>query len=81
MKVAPPPGAIPVPGFEGIELEDRDLFAVLRRRAGLTQGEVATKIGVHQSNVSRWERGRANGLSGDDLSAAWSFVLSEGEAA
>lgn len=28
-----------------------------RRRAGLTQAELASRLGVPQSQVSRWERG------------------------
>jgi transcriptional regulator with XRE-family HTH domain len=30
---------------------------IARRQAGMTQGEVAAKVYVHQSLLSRWERG------------------------
>jgi len=29
-----------------------------RKRAGLSQGELARRVGIHQSGVSRIERGR-----------------------
>ena len=32
----------------------------LRRRRGLTQGELGKRVGVGQAAVSRWEMGRAN---------------------
>lgn len=30
-------------------------FRVIRKRSGLTQKEVADKLGIHQSNISDWE--------------------------
>ncbi len=35
----------------------RNLY-IARRQAGMTQGEVAAKVHVHQSLLSRWERGK-----------------------
>jgi transcriptional regulator with XRE-family HTH domain len=34
-----------------------DMIFVARRRARLTQAELARRLGVPQSQVSRWERG------------------------
>lgn len=35
------------------------LIAEARKRAGLTQGRLAERMGTHQSVVARWETGRA----------------------
>jgi transcriptional regulator with XRE-family HTH domain len=35
------------------------LIRTARRRAGLTQGEVAERLGKTQSEIGRWERGEA----------------------
>lgn len=35
-----------------------DRIRALRERAGLTQDELAAKLGVNRSAVCRWERGR-----------------------
>lgn len=35
-------------------------FAELREKAGLTQKQVATELGIDQSAVSFWERGICN---------------------
>jgi transcriptional regulator with XRE-family HTH domain len=35
-----------------------DLIREARRRAGLTQAELAERVGTTQSAVARWERGR-----------------------
>jgi ribosome-binding protein aMBF1 (putative translation factor) len=36
------------------------LIAEARRRAGLTQAQLAGRIGSHQSVVARWETGRTH---------------------
>lgn len=33
-------------------------ISVLRKRAGLTQREVANRLGINQSTVVLWEKGR-----------------------
>lgn len=35
-----------------------DLIYMARRRAGLTQAELARRLGLTQSQLSRWERGK-----------------------
>lgn len=66
--------------FDSFDLDDRALFTVLRRRAGLTQGEVGDRIGTHQSEISRWERGHA--VIGDEkLEQAWRLVVGAATAA
>lgn len=37
--------------------DEPDLARVVRRRARLTQDEIATELGVDRSAVSRWESG------------------------
>lgn len=39
------------------ELEERELFTLMRRRRGLTQEGVAAEAGVSRPRVSRWEAG------------------------
>lgn len=34
-----------------------DLIYIARRRAGLTQAELGRRLGLPQSQISRWERG------------------------
>lgn len=41
-----------------MELEDWELFTVLRRKYRITQAEVALQSGTYQSQVSRWECGK-----------------------
>lgn len=36
------------------------LIAEARKRAGLTQGRLAARMGTHQSVVARWETGRTH---------------------
>ena len=36
------------------------LIAEARKRAGLTQADLAHRLGSHQSVVARWEAGRTN---------------------
>ena len=36
------------------------LIAEARKRAGLTQAELARRLGTHQPVVARWETGRTN---------------------
>jgi transcriptional regulator with XRE-family HTH domain len=43
-----------------------DLIREARRRAGLTQAELAAKAGTSQSGVARWESGRT-AVSLDDV--------------
>lgn len=38
----------------------RDLMLEARRRAGITQRELAERLGTHQPVVARWETGRTN---------------------
>jgi transcriptional regulator with XRE-family HTH domain len=38
----------------------RHLIIEARRRAGLTQRELAERLGTHQSVVARWETGRTH---------------------
>jgi DNA-binding transcriptional regulator YiaG len=33
------------------------VFAAIRRRLGLTQAELAERVGVHRQTVTRWESG------------------------
>lgn len=40
-------------------MNTRNQFAILRRKAGYTQSDVATKICVDQSAVAKWETGVA----------------------
>src|SRR3970040_896658 len=37
----------------------RQVIKQARRRAGLTQAELAARLGSHQSVVARWETGRS----------------------
>jgi len=41
-----------------IEMDGGSLVAEARRRAGLTQAELASRLGVPQSTVARWETSR-----------------------
>lgn len=50
-----------------MELEIGDQLRTARRLLGLTQRQVATALGISQSDVSRRERGRAPRLSGQAL--------------
>jgi predicted transcriptional regulator len=61
-------------------LEERELFILLRRRAGVTQREVARQSGVRQPLVSVWEKGSTE-ISRERVDALWSAleVLSETE--
>ncbi|MEE8376610.1 MAG: helix-turn-helix transcriptional regulator [Acidimicrobiia bacterium] len=36
----------------------KDLIIEARRRAGLTQRELARRLGTHQPVIARWERGK-----------------------
>jgi len=47
--------------LRGLQIIGRALFEA-RRRAGLTQRRLADVCGVHQSTISRLERGRLNGI-------------------
>lgn len=38
----------------------KDLIVEARRRSGITQRELATRLGTHQPVVARWETGRTN---------------------
>ena len=45
------------------DLDDRELFATIRRRAGVAQADIAqvlrsSGLPVYQSDISRWERGQ-----------------------
>jgi transcriptional regulator with XRE-family HTH domain len=37
----------------------RDTFIHIRKRLGLTQEQLARKLGVHRATVTNWERGAA----------------------
>jgi transcriptional regulator with XRE-family HTH domain len=37
-----------------------DLIYMARKRAGLTQAELARRLGLTQSQLSRWERGKVD---------------------
>lgn len=39
-------------------MKARHLIVEARRRAGLTQRELADRLGTHQSVIARWETGR-----------------------
>ncbi len=47
--------------LRGLQIIGRALYEA-RRRAGLTQRRLAYICGVHQSTISRLERGRLNGI-------------------
>lgn len=42
------------------EFELIDRLLTMRRHAGLTQEQIAERMGTHKSNISRLERGRSN---------------------
>lgn len=44
----------------GAEFSLIDALLTMRKKAGLTQEEVATKLGTQKSNISRLERGSSN---------------------
>lgn len=45
-------------------------FRILRLRAGVTQTELAEKIGVSTASISHWETGRHSPKSGDIVKLA-----------
>ena len=45
----------------GLEIIGRAVWEA-RRRAGLSQRQLGYRAGVHQSTISRLERGRLNGM-------------------
>lgn len=45
-------------GMPFAELEERELFTLRRRRAGVTQARLARMAGTARPMVSAWERGR-----------------------
>jgi len=51
-------------------LEDREVFIIYRRRAGITQLDLAERAGVRQPLISWWEKGRIE-LSEDAVEALW----------
>ncbi|PVY70388.1 DNA-binding XRE family transcriptional regulator [Tamilnaduibacter salinus] len=44
----------------GPEFELIDQLLTMRHHAGLTQDQVAERMGTHKSNISRLERGKSN---------------------
>ena|SRR4030043_478561 len=70
-------GSIPVEETEFWKQMDRNrvgnLLAGARLKAGLTQGQLAKKLGIRQNMVSDYERGR-RGLS-PGMAARFSAVL------
>lgn len=62
-------------GSDEMGIEDWELFTVLRRKWDLTQEAVAERAGTKQSEVSRWERGRAEGLGEEKLARLWGALL------
>jgi predicted transcriptional regulator len=61
-------------------LEERELFTLLRRRAGVTQRDVAAEAGIRQPLVSVWEKGSTE-ISRERVDALWTALetLSETE--
>lgn len=55
------------------ELEEREIFTLVRRRKGLTQGDVARRAGVARPTVSRWEAGTFD-LGDDARGRLWAVV-------
>lgn len=43
----------------GINMKPKPSLSYVRREAGLTQRDLAARLGVHEHTVARWEAGRA----------------------
>jgi transcriptional regulator with XRE-family HTH domain len=43
-----------------VELEEREIYFMKRRRLNIPMQEIADAIGVNQSSISRYERGQIN---------------------
>jgi transcriptional regulator with XRE-family HTH domain len=56
-----------------MELEERELFTLRRRRAGVTQRDVALRAGTARPMVSAWERGRME-LGADTRQKLWAAL-------
>lgn len=77
VELAPiPDQASNVLGLDGevLDLEDRELFGLVRRKWNLTQGDVAKRAGSHQSVLSSWERGRKE-VTSEQRHALWSALV------
>ncbi len=61
-------------GSDALDLEDWELFAVLRRKWDVKQEAVARAAGCSQPAVSAWERGRAK-PSPDLLERLWTVLF------
>jgi len=56
-------------------LTEQERFMVLRRRAGVTQPELAARTGIKQSRISAWERECA-ALDPERVQALWEAMNS-----
>lgn len=61
-------------GSDALDLEDWELFAVLRRKWDVKQDDVAERAGCSQPAVSGWERGRIK-PSDELLERLWTVLF------
>ena len=61
-------------GSDALDLEDWELFAVLRRKWDLRQEDVARAAGCSQPTLSGWERGRRT-LGEERLEGLWAALF------
>jgi hypothetical protein len=54
-------------------LEDREIFMIYRRRAGVTQMAIAKESGIRQPLISWWEQGKVE-LSDEAVEKLWIAV-------
>jgi transcriptional regulator with XRE-family HTH domain len=54
-------------------LEERELFILYRRRAGVTQTALAEQTGIRQPRISWWESGRLD-FSREKVDRLWEAV-------
>jgi transcriptional regulator with XRE-family HTH domain len=55
------------------ELEEREVFTLLRRRRGVTQADLERECGLRQSRISGWENGRVD-LPREKVTELWEVL-------